>query len=128
MIACSGVYLNEMGCDNSQKVLRRRGWTFPPLPKCRADWEKRYPGWKWRSPEITEWQPEESGEAVKSGEVEEERRGGSWRRQEETPVLNRRSKRCSACSAFQGVETQNPLRRKHFFHLFRLFPLLEKSK
>src|SRR6185436_18954101 len=36
------------------------------------------------------------------------RRGGSWRRQEETPVLNRRSKRCSACSAsFQGVETQN---------------------
>ena len=72
MIACSGTHLNEMGCDNSQKVLRRRGWTFPPLPKCRADWEKRYPGWKWRSPEITEWQPEESGEAVESGEVEED--------------------------------------------------------
>ena len=67
-----GTHLNEMGCDNSQKVLRRRGWTFPPLPKCRADWEKRYPGWKWRSPEITEWQPEESGEAVESGEVEED--------------------------------------------------------
>ena len=26
-----GAHLKEMGCDNTDKVLRRRGWTFPPL-------------------------------------------------------------------------------------------------
>ncbi len=54
-----GDHLREMGCDNSKKVLRRRGWTFPPLLQCRAEWEKRYPGWKWRDAEITEWRPED---------------------------------------------------------------------
>ena len=34
------------------------GWTFPPLPHCRSEWEKRYPGWKWRNPDLKEWQPE----------------------------------------------------------------------
>ena len=43
-----GAHLKEMGCDNTDKVLRRRGWTFPPLLECRAAWEKRYPGWPWR--------------------------------------------------------------------------------
>jgi GAF domain-containing protein len=38
-----GAHLSLMGCDNRKKVLRRRGWTFPPLSKCRAEWEKRYP-------------------------------------------------------------------------------------
>jgi hypothetical protein len=68
-----GRHLREMGCDNTDKVLRRRGWTFPPLQECRAKWEKRYPGWNWRNPEITEWRPEESDE------VEDWRRGGGWR-------------------------------------------------
>ena len=55
-----GAHLKEMGCDNTVKVLRRRGWTFPPLVDCRAAWAKRYPDWKWRNPEITEWHAEES--------------------------------------------------------------------
>ena len=59
-----GSFLRSMGCDGEKKVLRRRGWAFPPLLKCRAAWEKRYPGWKWRNPEIAEWQPEESDDAM----------------------------------------------------------------
>jgi uncharacterized protein DUF5906/DNA primase RepB-like protein len=55
-----GAHLSMMGCDNRKKVLRRRGWTFPPLLECRAEWEKRYPGWKWRDAEITEWRAEEA--------------------------------------------------------------------
>jgi hypothetical protein len=33
----------------------QRGWEFPPLADCRANWEERYPGWQWRHPEIVEW-------------------------------------------------------------------------
>ena len=62
-----------MGCDNGQKVLRRRGWTFPPLQKCRAEWEKRYSGYEWRNPQITEWQPEESDETEAMGEAPKSR-------------------------------------------------------
>jgi hypothetical protein len=40
--------------------LRRRGWTFPPLLVCRAEWEKKYPKWKWRDTKITAWRAEES--------------------------------------------------------------------
>jgi hypothetical protein len=54
-----GTFLSEMGCENGQKVLRRQGWTFPPLEECRAAWIKRYPGWKWRNPDITEWRAED---------------------------------------------------------------------
>ena len=54
-----GLFLSKMGCDNTRKVLRRQGWSFPPLRDCRAEWEKRYPGWKWRNPTLTEWQPED---------------------------------------------------------------------
>jgi hypothetical protein len=50
-----GGHLKEMGCENKKKVLRRRGWTFPDLMACREAWEKRYPGWQWRDPDITEW-------------------------------------------------------------------------
>ena len=53
-----GLFLSEMGCDNTKKVMRRQGWSFPPLKDCREAWEKRYPGWKWRNPDLTEWQPE----------------------------------------------------------------------
>ena len=38
-----GQYLAEQGCDNSRKVMRRRGWTFPKLSECRANWEARFP-------------------------------------------------------------------------------------
>lgn len=31
-----GNYLREQGCDNTKKVMRRRGWAFPPLQECRA--------------------------------------------------------------------------------------------
>jgi hypothetical protein len=48
-----------MGCTNKQKVLRRRGWTFPALLACREAWEKRYPGWCWRDTDIAEWRAEE---------------------------------------------------------------------
>ena len=55
-----GRFLSEMGCDNNKKVLRRAGWAFPLLTKCRTAWEARYPNWKWRNPEIAEWKAEES--------------------------------------------------------------------
>jgi hypothetical protein len=54
-----GRHLTDMGCDNTKKVLRRQGWWFPPLADRRKAWEAKYPGWKWRNPELTEWQPEE---------------------------------------------------------------------
>ena len=53
-----GLFLSEMGCDNTKKVLRRQGWSFPPLLDCRKEWEKRYPGWKWRNSDLKEWQAE----------------------------------------------------------------------
>jgi hypothetical protein len=65
-----GAFLREMGCDNSKKVLRKQGWSFPPLADCRAAWEKRYPNWKWRNTEITKWQTEEAddvAEAIQDG-------------------------------------------------------------
>lgn len=51
-----GAYLAKMGCDNTKKVMRQRGWTFPPLAECRAAWVKRYPDWKWRDPDLANWQ------------------------------------------------------------------------
>jgi hypothetical protein len=59
-----GAYLSAMGCDNKRKVMDRRGWIFPPLAECRAAWEKQYPGWKWRNPDIRQWQPEEEPAAT----------------------------------------------------------------
>ena len=38
-----GHFLAEMGCDNTRKVLRRQGWSFPSLKECRAKWEKAIP-------------------------------------------------------------------------------------
>jgi hypothetical protein len=65
-----GKHLTAMGGDNSKKVLRKQGWSFPQLLECRAAWEKRYPKWKWRNTEIAAWQAEESDdvvEAIKAG-------------------------------------------------------------
>ena len=58
-----------MGCTNGW-VLRRRGWTFPPLVDCRAAWAKRYPDWKWRNPELTEWHAEESDVSDETDKME----------------------------------------------------------
>jgi hypothetical protein len=58
-----GTFLKEMGCSNVRRVLRRRGWTFPPLLQCRAAWEKRYPGWQWRDGEIDGWRAEDEDDA-----------------------------------------------------------------
>jgi hypothetical protein len=55
-----GDFLTEHGCDNSRKVMRRRGWTFPELTECRKKWEERFPGWKWRNPNLKEWQAEDA--------------------------------------------------------------------
>ena len=68
-----GRFLSEMGCDNNKKVLRRAGWTFPLLTKCRTAWEARYPNWKWRNPEIAEWKAEDGDEG--RSEVEPQERG-----------------------------------------------------
>jgi hypothetical protein len=54
-----GNHLTAQGCSNLRKVIRRQGWTFPPLADCRAAWETRFPGWRWRNPEITAWWREE---------------------------------------------------------------------
>jgi Family of unknown function (DUF5906) len=51
-------HLTLMGCENG-RVLRRRGWVFPPLLTCRAEWEKQYADWQWRDATITAWRPEE---------------------------------------------------------------------
>ncbi len=50
--------LSKYGCDNGQKVMRRRGWHFPSLTRARSEWETRFSGWKWRDPTINEWQGE----------------------------------------------------------------------
>lgn len=53
-----GEFLKKRDCTNDRKVLRRRGWTFPELHVCRKAWECRFPNWKWRNPDLTEWQVE----------------------------------------------------------------------
>jgi hypothetical protein len=53
-----GQHLREQGCDNTSRVMRRRGWTFPDLSECRKKWEERYPGWPWRNPNLKGWQVE----------------------------------------------------------------------
>lgn len=51
-----GGYLKGNGCSNAKKVMRRRGWEFPPLAQLRAEWGRRYPGWRWDDPELENWQ------------------------------------------------------------------------
>ena len=53
-----GTILAKHKCTNNQKVMRRRGWYFPPLEEARRDWECRFQGWKWRDSSITGWQAE----------------------------------------------------------------------
>jgi hypothetical protein len=51
-----GSFLVKQGASNAKRVMRKRGWTFPVLAECRALWEQRFPGWKWRNPDAAEWQ------------------------------------------------------------------------
>ena len=55
-----GRYLGAQGCSNTKKVMRRQGWTFPPLLECRAKWEVRFPGFKWRNTALLAWSAEEA--------------------------------------------------------------------
>lgn len=64
-----GRYLSAQGCDNTKKVLRRAGWTFPPLADCRKAWELRYPTWSWHN-QLTEWQAEEADDDLDQTEEE----------------------------------------------------------
>ncbi len=54
-----GTVLAKHGCSNAKKVMRRRGWRFPPLDEARRKWECRFPGWKWQDPDIATWQAED---------------------------------------------------------------------
>ncbi|WFT83728.1 DUF5906 domain-containing protein [Methylobacterium sp. CB376] len=49
-----GSYLKSKGCSNHRKVMRRQGWTFPPLAQLRAEWEALFPGWPWGRA-VAEW-------------------------------------------------------------------------
>ena len=63
-----GNVLTTHGCTNDKKVMRRRGWHFPPLADARRAWEIRFPGWKWRTPDLIEWHREaEDCSAFRSG-------------------------------------------------------------
>jgi hypothetical protein len=55
--AAFGRYLVKRGCKSGW-VLRQRGWQFPPLEECRAEWLKRFPATVWRDPEAKDWQGE----------------------------------------------------------------------
>jgi hypothetical protein len=50
-----GHFLTKRGCI-AKKVLQRRGWLFPDLGEARSAWETRFPDWKWRDPDLIEWQ------------------------------------------------------------------------
>lgn len=55
--AAIGRYLRKRGCVRKW-VLRQRGWQFPPLDQCRAEWLKRFPLTLWQDPEAKTWQGE----------------------------------------------------------------------
>jgi hypothetical protein len=54
-----GHFLAEQGCT-AAKVFSRRGWLFPDLSEARTRWEARFPGWKWRNPDLKTWVYEDS--------------------------------------------------------------------
>jgi hypothetical protein len=49
-----GRYLRDRGCRNAW-VSRQRGWQFPPLADCRAEWLERFPDTKWHDLNIEDW-------------------------------------------------------------------------
>jgi hypothetical protein len=61
-------YLKARGCivREKRRVLRKSGWEFPDLLDCRREWEKRFPGWQWRDPEIKEWRAEDLADNMRT--------------------------------------------------------------
>jgi hypothetical protein len=59
-------FLKKQGCTVRERirVLRRSGWQFPPLHKCRADWEQRFPGTIWRDPDLTDWRADDDDDVA----------------------------------------------------------------
>src|SRR5215831_15130194 len=49
-----GRYLRDRGCQNAW-IGHQRGWQFPPLTKCRADWLERFPKTEWYDFDIEDW-------------------------------------------------------------------------
>jgi hypothetical protein len=74
-----GRHLAEQGCSNTKKVMRRQGWTFPPLAECRAKWDKRFPGWKWRNMALSEWQAEEADDVPEAEKADNGPETGQFR-------------------------------------------------
>jgi hypothetical protein len=59
-----GHFLVKMGCVPDKHCgpnRLRRGWKFPDLESARSQWEERFPGWKWRNPNLLEWEAPEDG-------------------------------------------------------------------
>jgi len=54
-----GHYLTEQDCKR-MRVLRRRGWEFPPLKAAREAWERRFPGWTWPDETQADWEPDDA--------------------------------------------------------------------
>jgi hypothetical protein len=48
-------YLQEWGCIHNRNS-QERGWKFPPLLQLRAEWARRYGGWEWDNPGLSDWQ------------------------------------------------------------------------
>ena len=52
--AAFGRYLKDRDCTR-EWVCRERGWQFPPLAKCRAEWLERFPDTKWYDLDLEDW-------------------------------------------------------------------------
>jgi hypothetical protein len=77
-------YLTDRGCKPG-RVMRKRGWVFPTLFKCREDWVKRYPNWKWRSLDVTAWSPEEGQDETDKDAGADSARHGHWKQGQPFP-------------------------------------------
>jgi Bifunctional DNA primase/polymerase, N-terminal/Family of unknown function (DUF5906)/Primase C terminal 2 (PriCT-2) len=54
-----GGFLSKKGCSPNKHCGPRRsvrGWAFPDLDSARTKWEERFPGWKWRNPDLLAWE------------------------------------------------------------------------
>ena len=117
-----------MGCDNSQKVLRRRGWTFPPLPKCRRTGKSVTRAGNGAARKSLNGSPRNRAERRWNLA---KWRNTTWRKLA-TPGRNPGSEpseqEMSACSAsFQGVRNAKPSAPQALLSFVPLVPLLEKS-
>jgi len=49
-----GRYLKDRGCKNTW-IDHQRGWEFPTLTECRAEWLERFPDTKWHDLKLADW-------------------------------------------------------------------------